>query len=502
MTPEALRAAFAGARGPAELARLRAAHQPELCRLATGYLEEVAPELSARARLSAGQKRGLVVLALACLPVLALAPRLLAIGLNAAFLVFTLGALAVRGLVLWLSVGSTRPAASGPPLPDEALPVVTVLCPVFREAQMLPGLVAALERLDYPSGKLDVKLLMEAEDHATIARAALLSPRFPLDRVVVPAGAPQTKPRACNHGLWSARGSLLVIYDAEDEPEPGQLRKAASAFAASPPEVVCLQARLNYRGWDRNWLTRMFAAEYALLFDLVLPGLDRLGAPLPLGGTSNVFRVDALVEAGGWDAYNVTEDADLGLRLAHHGWRARVLDSTTYEVPMARGRGWVRQRSRWIKGYLQCWAVHARVRPARDAWRHALTLHFVVGAVAVAALLNPVFWALYLAWLLAPSSETSWLFPAPLGPMATCALLLGNAFQGWLFMLAPLRRGWLGLVPFALTVPAYWAMQSVAGYKAVIQLVTAPFYWEKTEHEPAPPVTAAGAPGLIEGARA
>ena len=203
-----------------------------------------------------------------------------------------------------------------------------------------------------------------------------------------------------------------------------------------------------------------------------------------------VFRTGPLLAAGGWDAFNVTEDADLGLRLAHRGWRARVLDGTTYEVPMASPRGWVRQRSRWIKGYLQCWAVHARQRPARDAWRHALSLHFVVGAVAVAALLNPVFWTLYAAWLLVPGTDLGWLFPGPLAVMAAVALLLGNAFQLWLFMLAPLKRGWRDLVPYALTAPLYWAMQSVAGYKALAQFLTDPHYWEKTEHEPVPAATA------------
>ena len=288
--PEDIRAASRAATGPADLLRVRAVHGARIAGLATGYLETVAPDLSARERLSRRQGRAGAALALACVPLLLLAPRLLAVAANAVFLVFTLGALGARVAALWTSAGAPREPASGPPLTDDALPVVTVLCPVFREAAMLPGLVRAIEALDYPGQKLDVKLLMEAEDDQTILAAGLLSPRFALDRVVVPPGGPQTKPRACNHGLWTARGDLLVIYDAEDEPEPGQLRKAAAAFATCPDEVVCLQARLNYRERDRNWLTRMFAAEYALIFDLVLPGLDRLGAPLPLGGTSNVFR--------------------------------------------------------------------------------------------------------------------------------------------------------------------------------------------------------------------
>lgn len=286
---DAMRRAFASAENPRQIADVRERHADAIAALSLDHLEAVMPTLSARRRFSKGQRTGFAVLGLSALPALILVPTLLAVAMNAVFLVFTLATLILRAAVLWLSAGSPRPALDGPDLADADLPVVTILCPVFREASMLPGLVSALARLDYPADKLDVKILMEAEDTGTITAASQLSVRFELDLVVVPPGGPQTKPRACNHGLWSARGSLLVIYDAEDEPEPQQLRKAAAAFAAAPAQIVCLQARLNYRGWDRNWLTRMFAVEYALLFDLILPGLDRLGAPLPLGGTSNVF---------------------------------------------------------------------------------------------------------------------------------------------------------------------------------------------------------------------
>ncbi len=179
----------------------------------------------------------------------------------------------------------------------------------------------------------------------------------------------------------------------------------------------------------------------------------------------------------------MTEDADLGLRLSHWGYRARMLDSTTYELATAGTGAWLRQRSRWIKGYLQTWLVHARRRPGRGAWRHALTLHFLIGAVGVSALLNPVFWLLYVIWLAGLDLPVETLFPPPLGAMAVAALLLGNAFQLWLFVLAPLRRGWHDLVLFGLTAPAYWVLQSVAGYRALWQLLVRPFYWEKTEHE-------------------
>ena len=476
----AFRQAFRAA-PPDEAQRLRAEASELLTEGATEYLAEVAPRLQARRRLSGGQARALGLSAGALLVGAALFPQAAALLLNALFLAFTLGVLALRAVVLRSSLGRTgrRPP---PPLRDEDLPVVTILCPAYREAAGVPGLLRALALLDYPPDRLDVKLLLEADDSETLAVARRLTPAFPLDVVVVPDGGPRTKPKACNHGLWSARGDLLVIYDVEDRPDPRQLRRAAEAFAAAPADVVCLQARLNYYDRQRSWTTRLFAIEYALLFDLVLPGLDRLGAPLPLGGTSNVFRTDALIEVGGWDAYNVTEDADLGLRLARWGYRARTFASTTYESATPRPLPWMRQRSRWIKGYLQTWLVHVRALPPARRWRFALTLHLLVGAVVVAALLNPVFWTLFAVSLLHPSGGLDWLFPEPLGTMAALALLAGNGFQLWLFMLAPLRRGWLDLVVWGATAPFYWVLQSAAGYKAAWQFLSRPFYWEKTDH--------------------
>ncbi|WP_031549927.1 glycosyltransferase [Parvularcula oceani] len=248
------------------------------------------PLLTAHRRLSETQKRVCAALAVTLLMAGALAPLSSLVALNALFLTFTLAALALRFAAACLSHTRGREPVRAAGLAEEALPVVTVLCPAYREAASLPGLIGALESLDYPSQRLDVKLLLEADDAETQALARTLAPRFPLEVVIVPPGMPQTKPRACNHGLWRARGELLVIYDAEDRPEANQLRRAAAAFAALPHDVVCLQARLNYYNRSESWVTRLFAIEYALLFDLILPGLDRLGAPLPLGGTSNIFR--------------------------------------------------------------------------------------------------------------------------------------------------------------------------------------------------------------------
>jgi len=191
--------------------------------------------------------------------------------------------------------------------------------------------------------------------------------------IVVPDGQPRTKPKACNVGLRFAHGEFLVIYDAEDRPAPDQLRRAVAAFRAAPPEMVCLQARLSYWNVDENALTRFFTLEYAHWFDLMLDGLAALRLPIPLGGTSNHFRVQPLRMVGAWDPHNVTEDADLGLRVAAQGMTVSTLASTTLEEACCRPWPWIKQRTRWIKGYMQTALVHTRhpIRFVRAAGLHA-----------------------------------------------------------------------------------------------------------------------------------
>jgi cellulose synthase/poly-beta-1,6-N-acetylglucosamine synthase-like glycosyltransferase len=296
---------------------------------------------------------------------------------------------------------------------------------------------------------------------------------------------PQTKPKACNFALRFARGEYLVIYDAEDRPEPDQLRKVVATFRRSPANTACLQCRLNYYNVDENWLTRMFTLDYALWFDQMLPGLERLGMPIPLGGTSNHFRTDVLRELHAWDPFNVTEDADLGIRICQKGYRVGVVDSTTYEEASCRVGQWVRQRSRWIKGYMQTLLVHTR-RPLHLMRSTGplgfLGFVFFIGGTVVAGLLNPVFWAFYLIWLVAAATSFDPIFPQSLLFLSLFNLLAGNGAFTYLTMLAPIRRGWLGLIPLSLTLPAYWVLISVAAYRGLWQLIRDPFYWEKTQH--------------------
>jgi cellulose synthase/poly-beta-1,6-N-acetylglucosamine synthase-like glycosyltransferase len=370
---------------------------------------------------------------------------------------------------------------------DRDLPVYTVLVPLYREEKVLRTLVDKLSRLNYPPARLQILLLIEEDDELT--RKALR--KMPLEEqfevVVIPPRYPRTKPKACNEGLRHARGEFCVIFDAEDRPEPDQLRKAVAAFRCQPQWVVCVQAELQYWNPWTNWLTRFFAAEYALNFSLVLRGLDRFGLPIPLGGTSNHFRTDALRQLGGWDPFNVAEDADLGMRIARRGWAVRVMASVTEEEANSKVGNWIRQRSRWIKGYFQTWLVHMRSpwRLWRDLGaRQFIGMQLTVGFATLTGLLNPVFWALTCLYLVVGPAPISPFFPPPVLLTGLLTMLIGNLLMVEAMMAGCMARGLHRALRSMLLVPLYWGMMSLAAYKALLQLLrpSRRHYWELTTH--------------------
>jgi cellulose synthase/poly-beta-1,6-N-acetylglucosamine synthase-like glycosyltransferase len=370
-------------------------------------------------------------------------------------------------------------------LRDDELPVYTVLVPVYREANVVADLLENLGNLDYPSEKLEILLLLEEDDVETIEAARAASPPENFTFVIVPDGMPKTKPKACNVGLFFARGDLLVIYDAEDRPDPDQLKKAVVAFRKGDDRLVCVQAALNYWNDEENSLTRMFTLEYSFWFDYMLPGLDALALPIPLGGTSNHFRTDALRRLGGWDPFNVTEDADLGIRASALGYTVGVVNSTTYEEANRNRHNWVRQRSRWIKGYMQTLLVHVRhpVRLARTAGvRQSLAFALLIGGTPLTFLLTPPLLVLFVTSLALPSDHLARLFPEWVLWVSLANLLLGNAAMVYVSMMGAFKRKRYRLVPWAIVNPAYWLLHAIASYKALWQLVTRPHYWEKTLH--------------------
>jgi len=369
----------------------------------------------------------------------------------------------------------------------ETLPPYTVLVPLYREDKVLPVLLARLSALDYPADRLQVLLLIEEDDQLTRAALARAELDMRFEAVLIPPSQPRTKPKACNVGLRYAVGEFCVIYDAEDRPDPDQLRKAVAAFRTLPRWVVCVQAELQYWNPWTNWLTRCFAAEYALNFSLVLRGLDRFRLPIPLGGTSNHFRTEALRELGAWDPYNVTEDADLGMRIARRGWGVRMMVSVTEEEANSRIGNWIRQRSRWIKGYYQTWLVH--MRAPLQLWRELGLRQFcafqlTVGFSGLTGLLNPIFWALTFVYLISGPRHISALFPPAVLYLGVFSMLMGNLLMVYSMMAGCMDRGLYGAVRSMIAIPVYWALMSVAAYKALFQLLrpSRRHYWELTEH--------------------
>ena len=451
-------------------------------------LAELNPDLSAQRVFTPGQIMfGYALLTLMLLGV-ALSPTATLIALNAVMSVFYLGNFAFKGILVF--VGGARTindtiAIEARALREDELPVFTVLVPMYKEPAMLPMLAQSLRALDYPLGKLDIKLVLEASDHETIEVASKLGLEGMFEVIRVPPSHPQTKPKACNFALQFARGEFLVIYDAEDRPEPDQLRKVVATFRKSSPNTACLQCSLSYFNSGENWLTRMFTLDYGLWFDQMLPGLERLNIPIPLGGTSNHFKIEVLRELHAWDPFNVTEDADLGVRLTQKGYRVGVVDSTTFEEASCHAGNWIRQRSRWMKGYMQTFLVHTR-RPLHLVRTIGplgfLGFVFFIGGTVLSGLFNPLFWLLYVGWLLAAVTGFEAVFPEPLLFLSLFNLLAGNGALVFLNMLAPIRRGWLDLIPYSLTAFGYWVIISIAAYRGLWQLLRNPFYWEKTQH--------------------
>lgn len=460
----------------------------ELKRNSIELLQEVRPDFSAKRMFAGWQILGFFVISSVVLYLCFFKPVLAFVLVNSAIQILFFLSIAYK---LYLTLlGANIDAKSRDEelraLKDEELPVYTILLPLYREVTVLPNLIDAIWKLDYPKSKLDVKVLFEEDDTETLNAAKGLRPEGFFEFLVVPKSYPKTKPKACNWGLQFARGKYITIFDAEDEPEPDQLRKAVLAFRKASPDTVCLQARLNYYNPDENFLTRMFTLEYSYWFDYLLPGLESLRVPIPLGGTSNHFITERLIELGGWDAFNVTEDADIGIRAARMGKRVETLDSTTYEEAVGQVKNWINQRSRWIKGYMQTYVVHMRhpLRLLRElGLKGFISFQLFIGGTPFATLVNPVIWVVYFfIWYFTRIQVIHPAFPAWILYLSLLNLVISNGMLIFMNMIAGWRREFYKLVPWALLNPIYWVLLSLAAWKAQWQILREPFYWEKTEH--------------------
>lgn len=364
------------------------------------------------------------------------------------------------------------------------LPVVSLFVPLYREREIARHLLSRLAVIDYPADLLDICLILEDDDELTrVTLDQIALPKW-VQVIEVPKGTLRTKPRALNYALDFAKGTIIGIYDAEDAPAPDQISKVVQRFAELGPEVACLQGILDYYNADSNWLARCFTLEYATWFRVVLPGLQRLGLVIPLGGTTLFLRRPAIEQVGGWDAHNVTEDADLGLRLVRHGFRTELIDTVTQEEANARAIPWIKQRSRWLKGYAVTWAVHMR-NPAR-LWRDIGPWRFLGVQVLFLGTLSQ--------FVLAPLLWSFWLIPLGVAHPVQAILPAGAVMAIGIFFLfseligiaiaalAAKRSGKPWLMLWAPTLQFYFILASFAVYKALLEIVTRPYYWDKTVH--------------------
>ena len=403
-----------------------------------------------------------------------------------AILIWTLlcsvAAIALRFAAVTASLRHPQP----PPAPgaNAHLPSVSVIVALYRESRITARLIGRLCQIDYPRDRLEVILAVEDDDEMT--KSAIIDAHLPswIRMINVPPGFPRTKPRALNYALMHSRGTIIGVYDAEDAPEPDQIRRIVARFMETDQTLGCIQGILDYYNPYSNWMARCFTIEYATWFRLILPGIARLRLPVPLGGTTQFFRREVLEAVGAWDAHNVTEDADLGIRLIRHGYRTELIEAATHEEANCRPIPWVKQRSRWIKGHMMTWLIH--MRQPRKLLQDLGIKGFLgfqilfLGAFSQ-VVFAPVLWSFWLLTLGMPHP----LLPA-LSPTATAAMII-------LFIMAELFNMTIGILAIRRTrhrlsplwVPTmyfYHLLATLAAWKALLELATRPFWWDKTSH--------------------
>jgi len=378
------------------------------------------------------------------------------------------------------------------------LPVVSLLVPLHKEAAILPDLINRLAASNYPKELLDVLFILESDDALTKSTPASLNPPRWIRLIEVPPSKLRTKPRAMNYALDFCKGSFIGIYDAEDAPEADQIHRIVDLFNRSGPDVACIQGYLDFYNPAETWLARCFTIEYAIWFRVILHGIEKLGLPVPLGGTTVFFRRDALENLGAWDAHNVTEDADLGFRLARLGYRCAFLATTTFEEANCHLRPWIKQRSRWLKGYAATWITHMR-RPTsllRDlGWVRFCAFQIMLLGTISTFLVAPLMWIIWpsVFGFSIPFAQflpkSAWLALGSLFALSELILLVIGVF-------AVSGKAHRHLIPWVPAMIFYWPLGSIAVFKAAIELVRQPFYWDKTQHgqyqRPAKPTSAPG----------
>lgn len=395
----------------------------------------------------------------------------------------------LKAAALWTHWRHDTPEISPTFAPIHSLPYlrprVSVLVPLLNEKQIAGALLSRLARLTYPKSQLEVVLVLEAGDKVT--RDTIEQTELPtwITVVEVPeANKLTTKPRALNYALDFCHGSIIGVWDAEDAPEPDQIERVVTRFQHAPANVACLQGVLDYYNTGANWMSRCFTIEYAAWWRVLLPGVARLGLVIPLGGTTLFFRREILEDLCGWDAHNVTEDADLGLRLAREGYITELLPTVTYEEANCRLWPWVKQRSRWLKGFLITWCVHMR-NPGRLkadlGWVRFWGVQTMFLATFSQFAFAPLLWSFWLALAGLPHPIALTL-GAPVMWAMVVLFILSETLNLGLSLVAVRGKAHRNLMWWVFTLPFYFPLGTLAAFKGLYEFVVSPFFWDKTEH--------------------
>lgn len=345
-------------------------------------------------------------------------------------------------------------------------PIYSVLIPIYKEISKIKQILKFIKMLDYPKDKLDVCILIEEDDlpiHQFFSQEILPS----YIRVIsVPIFQPRTKPKALNYATNFIKGEYVVVYDAEDIPDMDQLKKALHLFQQLPSQYICIQSRLNFYNYSENIITECFSVEYSILFDFYLFGLDFLNLPILLGGTSNHFKVKELKKIGFWDSYNVTEDAELSIRIYSNNYKIKMLDSLTLEESPIEMIAFIKQRSRWIKGFLQtffCYVCNYQYKK--------FNIYQVIFII-----INLLFFALSL--FLGPILIVLSFF-------LDIALLKYNLYIFFIYHaiagLIVSKNNIFNFKYIIFSIP-YYFLHMFAFILAIYDLIKRPFHWRKTEH--------------------
>lgn len=397
---------------------------------------------------------------------------------------FYTASILLRGLLLASFTSAPNVTKEAISMHDDALPTYSVLVALYKEANQIEALTQSLWELDWPKHKLDIKLICEADDYETIA--AILDAKLPpcFELIQVTPAYPRTKPKALNYALPLCDGEYLVLYDAEDKPSPGQLKEAYAKFMTEDKNLACLQAPLHIHNHKQSWLSAMFAIEYVTLFSGILPILAKWNVPIPLGGTSNHFKTDILKNIGAWDPYNVTEDADLGVRLFREGYRCSTITQPTYEEAPPDFIPWIKQRTRWLKGWMQTVLVHNRnpIHLLSDiGLKNLLAFHLLLTSLIISALIHPIFFGVII-WQLVSLGTPTYGADGLMVALSVFNLVGGYTTYGLLAYAVLQTSRYDSSVKLLFTLPFYWMLISIAGWRAFIHLIVKPHEWEKTPH--------------------